>query len=755
MLIEIHNFRKHRDLIVELIDGSVNLIDGLNGSGKSTIIEALIWCLYGNMQLIYPHRCEKVRTIVKITYRDIVYERTRNPTNFIVILQDQSYRGEDAKNIVIDNFGSKEEFESCCRLGELGSGKFMHGGPTVRINLLNKFSFRDDNPRDYIVPTKKDRDRYNKELTIERRIYEREKSSFLSRCRELDRDPKDINSEYVFHTRELNSEKREISKDVTRLKRLHRTYIENSSKKEVFEESLLEHQTRYDALYEYDINYLREYKDKCQTQIRNESMESNIQSLEENQDSLTSKLIGEYIETTQQEVNTIINIHREYIKNIHLCRDLGVSYDKEEIVSLTEYKEQCLKYLPIYKKIDNLNRLKGKLDLIQIDKEYDDTYLNKLKEERANIERSKNDLECPCCTTKLKYIRGKLIISEDAVFDQDRINFLNNEINNVSEILRRIKDRDSLLQRVSILEGDLVEIPENIEKVNERETRLLLSNLYKITFVDNPGDHGDHQISLDIDRIRSEIESSRSKIVLLNDDYSVDRFNEMAMVYKERENLNTQIDNIKQSLEHLIIENIDENEITLLEDRLKEISSTINSEKIILTLSNMKRTLQGTKNRVDELERKFIVYEEMYREAIVLETTRLVGIVNHLNNYMRRIYERIFNDPITILLKLSSINSKGEEKRNVHVEVLYAGGVTKNLDCISTAEKQRINLVIVMALNTLSNADILVLDEAVVNLDTTTTEKTMEMIREFCVDKTVCVMNHKDSQGNYDNIIKL
>jgi exonuclease SbcC len=46
--VKIKNFLSHKDTVIEFKDNCKMLIDGMSGSGKSTIFDAITWCLYAN-----------------------------------------------------------------------------------------------------------------------------------------------------------------------------------------------------------------------------------------------------------------------------------------------------------------------------------------------------------------------------------------------------------------------------------------------------------------------------------------------------------------------------------------------------------------------------------------------------------------------------------------------------------------------------------------------------------------------------------
>lgn len=121
MELTIENFRCFKKKNIKLIKG-LNLIKGNSGSGKSTILDAFRWCMYGDV-LRTPNDNKKAVTKVKIILNlnnDILeIERTKPPNNITLLEKKEkeiklSLFGDEAQEYINKKFGLSDLWNVSC-----------------------------------------------------------------------------------------------------------------------------------------------------------------------------------------------------------------------------------------------------------------------------------------------------------------------------------------------------------------------------------------------------------------------------------------------------------------------------------------------------------------------------------------------------------------------------------------------------------------------------------------------------------------
>ncbi len=78
-----------------------------------------------------------------------------------------------------------------------------------------------------------------------------------------------------------------------------------------------------------------------------------------------------------------------------------------------------------------------------------------------------------------------------------------------------------------------------------------------------------------------------------------------------------------------------------------------------------------------------------------------------------------------------------------------------DLMSLSGGERDRVNLAIVLALNSLFNSPMLLLDECISSLDYNNFNKVIDALQENMKDKLVLLVCHQAEEGQFDDVLVL
>ena len=151
MKIILQNFRKHKYLEIELEDNKIILIKGESGTGKTTIFNAIRWCLYGDLKKIYPkteEKNKKIITSVHIIYKNFSIKRTKDSLSFLY--GKVEYTDVIAQAQINLYFGDFKIWYNCNYSEQEYRNILISGTESEKIELLNLLSFNDCNPEQVI-----------------------------------------------------------------------------------------------------------------------------------------------------------------------------------------------------------------------------------------------------------------------------------------------------------------------------------------------------------------------------------------------------------------------------------------------------------------------------------------------------------------------------------------------------------------------------------------------------------------------------
>jgi len=250
-----------------------------------------------------------------------------------------------------------------------------------------------------------------------------------------------------------------------------------------------------------------------------------------------------------------------------------------------------------------------------------------------------------------------------------------------------------------------------------------------------------------------EIEYSRKK-----SSYEIEKNNFMALVEKVNKIKEEIVTLEKEETENinLLIPDIDEKLAECIK-RTQDTKIHIQNARICQVFYERQTILNTKRDAIMEMHHNLTALGTIRQIAIDLECEQLQSTVDRINNIMNEILENIFEQPITVTLKLyKKIKSNKRIKPSVNLVVSYKGVDYDGVKMLSGGESDRISLALVVAMNRISSSPFLFLDESLRSINDSLRSHSIKSIREVLYGmKTIVCINHEDTEGHYDRVINI
>jgi len=721
MKIKIESFRKWNDITFSL-GNEVTKIVGESGKGKSTIFEAIYWCLYGKIQKVSPKGTNIRPTVtIETTIDNHLGQIIRTgQKNVSLIIGDNTYTGDIAQGKIDEYFGTHDLFMMRSYL----RAESVH--PLINASITEKRELTS-----LIFPDASKYDKYKKKLLA---IRSQDEKALLSLSNDLIKYRSGIDT--LINTHDWlkqgivpEKENINIAEYDEKIKILRSTrdkdakiyQLYTSLQEQMHSLSPPEDTTQYIS----DLNII---KDKIlQSRIDTMSRETKIEFIKDKISLLDNSLISLQSSLGYQSFDI-----KECIRLLNVCDELlNIATSETDISNKIshandQYEQQYKTLLSYEKSIENIEYNK-KLETILI---------------------------CPCCNNRLQHTDTLVIYNGDT---QPRT------------IDHHITNRD--IQKVRI----------QLERLDEDKKRLnTLYNRYQDILSKEDTSKGISLQTLDIKTYKPKLQEyhrlHKEKDILEKDLSLISSDNKEYISHEEMKKLNTQCITLENKISHC--KNIEYTR-DRLNIQLKNLQDTHqwlldNTEIHIASYTSQIKTLRDDIDRYKEIMNRYHIYNihKEYSEKILNIENTHTTIQSHIQashalesllkeGYNIYVSEKLkeleylvcqlgkcfFDDSMNITLTSGKESSSGIMHPSFDMTVEYGGIVYDDIKTMSTGERKRLSIILMIALTSYTDGRILLLDEAFSSIGLDMRGIIMNELQELKIP--VYITCHDEIPGGY------
>lgn len=400
MKITIQNFRCFEKKELEFNESNITLLKAPSGAGKSTILEAIRYCIYGNMRNIYPmnfkpSQANQTKVCLEFPGKKLYrIERSQPPEILRVFIRKDStsdtktsclipeadfdiLESEAGQRYIDSAFSTKDIWAVSSYLSQGDRCPLMTQPNSEKMNLLCEILFGNkfnsdvntyENPDWYSERIEKELNEVNANLTTKTNNYNDKYGKYMEAIQQYKPNPnkpwKNLPTEA-----DLNQVGETIQKLQTEITQITQEMVETKGKeteKELYSQRLIELKEKLKALEEMNSQDLTEFLRKTRDEIK--FLEQEIQGL--NTQYLSTLAEEQKRDLLQKEINNLSSELSKFKDLENHFESKNQNDSKSDLESKIKLLEQSLfttqfKETELHRIQTQLNETKSNLTLIE------------------------------------------------------------------------------------------------------------------------------------------------------------------------------------------------------------------------------------------------------------------------------------------------------------------------------------------------------------------------------------------------------
>lgn len=769
MNVTLSNFRCHRHQTFTFASG-LNLIEGKSGQGKTTILDAISWCLLGKQRNVLTRGEKKCSVVVNLNTPQglLTLTRTKLPSRLVVSLPDGRMLEDDAAQEYIFTLIGGENFELTSYMLQKGTTQFFTLPAAEKRKFIESLSKQHNNLEQV-------KERVQTRIKELKAVFQRHQH--LLEFTKASRPPAPQTPDLLGLEYQVDLE-------------LARRLSENTK---VFYTQHQSHTKKVLAEYLQQLSSVRKVEsERAELESRLRMLKSQLEQIRERLHTLDysgltevqQKLLLSQQHTEHQKKKTELLQAKKNYEDVVKQEETSLKEQIERLesqlqpeVTLSENTELKRRYQDLLKHRELTTKLSSEVDVLP---------QRELVERLREIQQRKTVIGCPHCSKGL-VLRLNTIAKADSkpLTEEERkaVGSLPEEEKKLQILEKKATIREQILQELS----EIKVFPEAEEEYQQHQQDLQSAKSVreKNAF------------------IRSQLESlkktsAKDKFLSLRKQYEKELEVFKSMPKGEpAENLQSLADRVSsltrvkmeaETLEKEVV--LTEKKIRVEEEKLSRLSlptETVSQEEVerVQQLSlqleekvGLVESVEGKISRIEEYATRRRAYkkweqsvtrqtelveatgqelvslETFLRKITEAETKCLEETIRVLNRKIQEYLEKFFPDEPMRMELATEKESKKSVKTEIGLKVLYKSEEC-DLSSLSGGEYDRCALAFLLAVNEVCSSPLLILDESIGSLDNTNAENVLEVLKETIADKVVILVQHQATCGSYDHVVRV
>lgn len=778
MKLELENFRCHRKAVFELPNDGLVQLAGKSGAGKTTILSAILYALFGKVTKPTSHG--KTSCSVTLYIDDYKIKRTSRPKRVVVFVKDYEVEGDEAESLIlsqITNLSYEEFLASSCVVQGLESS-VLSIPPSEQLKFIQNLALSNDKHISNRAKIKAKLSSLNKE-----KISNEGKISLLEdQIGELSIDNLCLDDIDVKKAKKTVEKLQEELNNVTSEIDIIENELSSHDQFRGLREQLNEINEKIGDKEEIDISELEAEKEaiirdrdillkfsefekaeKTLEEIKAEhhkEVEKEKQEIEDHEGFLSKEEIEELEKQLKIDANN--EKYRHEAETIEECREIVHHYigclAEKEVDVMDKKKKEV--YLPLEKIIENtrveIEQLKSDAEGIRSDIE--------------NLKLAEQTYSCPGCKAKVRVEKGKLVKSSTKKpSNNSTLKELQQELRENTELMEEFQSTISILIEKSELYNK--KLPSNLnlrssDEISVDEAKLAtgksLSERYDFlvrkskklpeSFRKLISEYEYKKKALPKERPEGTLEDCIAELETVESE--INEAHEINSLFKMSKSISSKIpEDLVDDEEYEDLISANES----LHDDLKSIKKKMKKYENMKEYIRVKTEIEALDDRRmslieknDAISRDIKGFSELADASRKAELLSVENVLENINTGAMYYLEQMFDEPIVIRIDNEAENSKGNiiNKTSVHIE--YKGNVYDSVNQLSGGERQRANLSFLLAVNDMVNSRFLFLDESLNNLDSTLNSDILSLLKKSRNGKLTLIISHEAVEGIFD-----